>query len=77
MPVTGKHILIVDDNQEILNIITLMLERLLFMISTQIRVSDFIYEVREMRPDVILIDKNLGWADGCDLCPVVKTEKEL
>jgi CheY-like chemotaxis protein len=74
MPVAGKHILIVDDNQEILNMITLVPERYLFKFSAQIRVSDFIYE---MWPDPILMDKNLGWADGCDLCALVKTDKEL
>jgi DNA-binding response OmpR family regulator len=77
MPHSGKHILVVDDNQEILDMITLMLGRHDFKVSAKNRAGDFIHEVREMRPDLILMDKNLGWADGCDLCAMIKTDKDL
>jgi len=77
MPATNGHILIVDDNQEMLDIVSLMLVRQAFSVSTQSRVADFIHEVKELHPDLILMDKSLGWADGCDLCALVKTDKDL
>jgi len=30
-----------------------------------------------MQPDLIIMDKNLGWADGCDLCALIKTDRSL
>ena len=54
-----------------------MLERQHFRISTQIRVGDFINELKDMHPDLVLMDKNLGWADGCNLCTLIKTDKDL
>ena len=77
MHVSGKHTLIVDDNQEILDMISLMLERQEFKISAQSRVGDFIHDIRQMRPDLILMDKNLSWVDCCHLCALIKTDKEL
>jgi CheY-like chemotaxis protein len=79
MPAANQHILIVDDNQEILDVIRLMLERHAFKVSTKrnSRVGDFIGEVKNIQPDLVLLDKSLGWADGCDLCMIIKTDKAL
>jgi CheY-like chemotaxis protein len=44
---------------------------------SQGRAGDFIHEVRKMRPDIILMDKNLDWADGCDLCAMIKANVDL
>jgi two-component system phosphate regulon response regulator PhoB len=71
------HILLVDDNQEILDMLGLMLGRYSFIVSAQSRVGDFISEVRTLAPDLIIMDQNLGWANGCDLCAMIKTDAAL
>ena len=72
-----SHILIIDDNLEILDVVTLMLQRQGFKVSAQSRMADFITEVGDISRDLIPIDKQLGWADGCDLCALVKTNKGI
>jgi CheY-like chemotaxis protein len=34
-------------------------------------------EVKEMQPDLVVMDKNPGWADGCDRCALIKSDKDL
>lgn len=41
------------------------------------RMVDFETEVALLTPDLIMLDKSLGWADGCDLCRLLKQNKEL
>lgn len=77
MPIAPLHILIVDDNQEVLNMITMMLQLHGFIVSAQNRVADFVHETKAEQPDLILMDKNLGWANGCDLCALVKKDRSL
>lgn len=71
------HILVVDDNEEILNMMQLLLTLHDCKVSTQIRFGNFIHEVKQIMPDCIIIDKHLGWADGADLCAHIKTHTDL
>ncbi|MEP6746314.1 MAG: response regulator [Bacteroidota bacterium] len=72
-----NHILVVDDNEEILESISVMLARKSFKVSVKNRIENFEQEVRNLLPDLILLDKNLGWADGCDLCKSLKSNADL
>lgn len=74
---TPLHILIVDDNQEILDMLRVMLGRQGYKVSTQSRMGDFTAQVTGLQPDIVLMDMKLGWANGCDLCALVKTNKSL
>lgn len=38
---------------------------------------NFETEVATLKPDLIMLDKSLGWADGCDLCRILKQNREL
>ena len=73
----APHILIVDDNPEILEVVSLMLKRQGLQISTRTRMIDFTSEVTVLSPDLIIIDQHLGWADGCALCAMLKANKNL
>ena len=73
MPLAPKHILIVDDNDEILETVSIMLTRNDYRVTAKNRVENFEQEVRSLSPDLILLDKNLGWVDGCDLCRLIKS----
>jgi DNA-binding response OmpR family regulator len=72
-----SHILVVDDNEDILQSISVMLVRKSFKVSIKNRIENFEQEVRNLLPDLILLDKNLGWADGCDLCKSLKLNSDL
>src|ERR1700738_4959549 len=71
------HILVVDDNQDILSTISIILSRKAYRVSSKDRVENFEKTVEELSPDLILLDKNLGWADGCDLCKTIKSNSKL
>ena len=40
-------------------------------------IDNFINTIREINPDLILLDKSLGWADGCELCASIKQYTKL
>ena len=77
MLIQQPHILVIDDNQEILSTISIILSRKAYRVSAKDRVENFEQTVEELSPDLILLDKNLGWADGCDLCKSIKSNKKL
>ena len=77
MLLKNPHILVVDDNEEILSTISMILLRKNYHVSAKNRIDDFERTVEELSPDLILLDKSLGWADGCDLCKLVKSNKKL
>ena len=77
MLIKTPHILVVDDNEEILSTISIILSRKAYKVSAKGRIENFVQTVEELLPDLILLDKNLGWADGCDLCKLVKTNEKL
>lgn len=71
------HILVVDDNQDILSAITFILSRNAYRVSAKNRFDDFEAEMEILSPDLLLLDKSLGWADGCDLCRIMKANKKI
>ena len=73
----APHILVVDDNEEILSVLTLLLHRRAYEVSVKSRVEDFEREVDEIKPDLILLDHTLGWADGCELCTALKSNERF
>lgn len=74
---TPLHILVVDDSQEILDMLRVMLGNCGYKVSAQIRMGNFAEQVTDLQPDIILMDMKLGWANGCDLCTLLKTNKSL
>jgi DNA-binding response OmpR family regulator len=68
------HILVVDDNEAILESVAMVLRWNALRVSTSNKMNDFNTGVRELHPDLILLDKALGWADGCDLCAGLKKD---
>ena len=68
------HILVVDDNEAILESVAMVLRWNALRVSTSVKMDNFTTSVRELDPDLILLDKMLGWADGCDLCIGLKKD---
>jgi DNA-binding response OmpR family regulator len=71
------HIMVVDDNQDILSGLTFMLNRNAYTVSARSRFDNFEQEMETLSPDLVLLDKSLGWADGCDLCRTIKANKKI
>jgi DNA-binding response OmpR family regulator len=71
------HILVIDDNEAILDSVAMVLRWNALRVSTKNRMEDFKSDVYLIDPDCILLDKGLGWADGCDLCSELKTDTEI
>ncbi|MEO5595280.1 MAG: response regulator [Chitinophagaceae bacterium] len=77
MPATIPHILVIDDNEAILESVAMVLRWNALRVSTCNRTDDFSGEVNMIHPDLILMDKALGWADGCDLCAELKMDATM
>ena len=75
--VAVPHILVIDDNEDILESVAIVLRWNAMRVSTTLRMNDFAREIRTIYPDLILLDKALGWADGCDLCTGLKTDPAI
>src|ERR1700712_4070316 len=71
------HILVIDDNEEILEILILLFKRKGYLVTAQPMLQDVVKEIKVINPDLILLDKSLGWADGTDLCRAIKKEPLL
>lgn len=70
------HILVIDDNEAILDSVAMVLRWNALRVSTKNRMDDFKSDVSIISPDCILLDKGLGWADGCNLCSDLKADVE-
>lgn len=63
-----RSILIIDDNEDMLAMLAIMLRGRGYKVMARETFDLIEKEITEISPDVILIDKNLGWTDGCKLC---------
>lgn len=66
----------VDDNEDILEIIKLILEGYDYEVMTLANGNLLIDQIKEYKPDLILLDIMLGNMDGRELCKLVKSNHE-
>lgn len=69
---SNKTIIILDDNQEILNILTLIFESDPYTIIACNTTKSFRTALEKMIPDLILLDIKLPDGNGLDLCKELK-----
>lgn len=72
-----KKILIVEDEEEITDIITLVLQRAGYMVDSLTAFGEYQNKIYQFLPDLILLDLNLGGSDGADISRFVKAQPEL
>lgn len=77
MKTSCGHILVIDDNEEILSTLTIILKKKSYEVSVQSKLDDWEATIKAIHPDLILLDKNLGWIDGCELCQRIKANNNL
>jgi DNA-binding response OmpR family regulator len=70
-------IIIVDDDRETRELLALALEREDFEVSQAANGLRLISTLHVDRPDLILLDVNMSWIDGFELCKAVQKNEEF
>lgn len=71
-----RRILAVDDNEDILEILKLILEGYDYEVATLANGHLLADQIKDYRPDLILLDIMLGDMDGRELCKMLKSNVE-
>jgi len=72
MLVKRAHILIIDDNEDILTMLGAMLKHKGYRVSTKDNPESIESTIKDLAPDLILMDMLLSGADGCEICKSLK-----
>ncbi|MBC7935507.1 MAG: response regulator [Rhizobacter sp.] len=72
-----KHILIIDDNKDLLMMLTAMLKTKGYIISVSENPENVKGLIKEINPDIILMDMLLSGADGRELCKEIKADTAI
>ena len=72
-----KKILIVDDEPDILKVVSFRLKKMGYNIFLAINGKEGLDLARKERPDLILLDLRLPVMDGYEVCRRLKADKEL
>ena len=78
MTVLPTHVLVIDDNEDILFfMLKAMLQHKGYKVSITENIENLEANLREMLPDVILMDMLLSGADGREVCKHLKKNPDL
>lgn len=69
-----SHVLIIDDNEDILSMLQAMLEHKGYKTSILGNTHELMQTVKNLLPDIILMDKLLSGSDGCEFCKQLKAD---
>lgn len=73
----GKHVLIADDEQNIVLSLEFLMKREGFDVSVAHDGDAALTAIRSLRPDVVLLDVMMPKRDGFDVCQQVRADPEL
>lgn len=73
MSETGKRVLVADDDEGILDVISIMLESAGYRVTTMLR-GEEVLEIKEDLPNLILLDISMAGIDGRDICKKLKNQ---
>ena len=68
--------MIVDDDPDILEIVSILLQSKGYEVITYSYPNDIVQKVKDIVPSVVLLDIQLGEFDGRDSCKQIKEDKE-
>src|SRR5688500_15828892 len=71
-----KKILVVDDDTDALSVLDLVLTQHNFIVKTISKWQTVSKVIASFNPDIILLDIDLGGADGGEICKKLKESKE-
>ncbi len=72
-----KKILIADDNENIREALTYLLEDEGYILSLAKDGAETLRKVREVRPDILFLDIMMPEVNGYDVCRTIKTDPSL
>lgn len=72
-----NKVLVVEDDEDLLQMVTLMLEFHQFEVKSLSTGNDFLNTVIEEKPDMVVMDIFLAGADGRELCKELKSSSAL
>ena len=73
----NKRILIVEDNIPTLEVMTMMIEMDGYEVKGLSNAKNLLTEARNWKPDLLVLDIDLGGFDGRELCHYIKHERGL
>ncbi len=73
----GKKILVVDDEPDILKVVTFRLKKFGYEILEAVDGQKALHLIEKERPDLILLDLRLPVMDGYEVCRRVKADEKL
>lgn len=72
-----KNILVIEDENDIMALVTLILENEGYKVSTMSNAAHYETKVREAHADLVLLDLNLGGFNGKIICDYIKAHDDL
>jgi len=73
----NKHILIIDDNKDLLTMLTAMLKTRGYTVSVSETADNIIPLIKDVNPDIILMDMLLSGSDGREICRQIKADEAI
>ncbi|MEP7229882.1 MAG: response regulator [Ginsengibacter sp.] len=71
-----NKVLVVDDDRDILEVVSILLRRNDFSVMTLSRGMHILGSIQSFSPDLILLDVALAGEDGCEICNNLKKSSE-
>lgn len=68
----NDHVLVIEDNEDIVVMLKTMLEMKGYRVTATMELKDPLTLIRNVSPDLLLMDMLLSGADGRDICKLVK-----
>jgi DNA-binding response OmpR family regulator len=72
-----KKILIIEDELDISELVTMVLEDEDYQVKQMSSATGFESMLRKYKADLVLLDLNIAGFDGCIICRYIKSDKEL
>lgn len=70
-------VMIVDDDRNMVKLLQTLLSLDGFTVAHEARAAYILEAIRQERPDVVLMDKNLAGADGLEILEQIRSDTEL
>jgi DNA-binding response OmpR family regulator len=77
MTENSKKVMIIEDNEDIVTMIKVMLEMKGYNVFLKMNIINLENSIKQVSPDLIIMDMLLSGADGRDICKSFKNNKKF
>jgi len=74
---SAAHLLVVDDDETTRNVLKRLFEKEGFDVMLASDATELVKVLEDHPPELILLDINLPWVDGFELCKLLKNHEDL